>query len=56
MFRMLTEASVAKRGERHGVAAAKRHVAVLGPLQAELKPRLLRARGLTESLDALGAV
>jgi nifR3 family TIM-barrel protein len=55
MFRLLTEASVAKRGERAGVAAAKRHIGVLGPLLADLKPRLLRARALTESLDALGA-
>jgi len=53
MFRKLTEASIAKRGERGGVAAAKRHVAVLGPLLAELKPRLLRAQGLAESLAAL---
>ena len=53
MFRRLTEASVAKRGERGGVAAAKRHVAVLGPLLADLKPRLLRAQGLAESLAAL---
>jgi tRNA-dihydrouridine synthase len=53
MFRRLTEASVTRRGERHGVAAAKRHIGVLGPLLADLKPRLLRARVLTESLDAL---
>ena len=53
MFRRLPEASVAKRGERGGVAAAKRHVAVLGPLLADLKPRLLRAQGLAESLAAL---
>jgi tRNA-dihydrouridine synthase len=48
MFRQLTEASVAKRGERAGVAASKRHLAVLGPLLADLKPRLLRAQRLTE--------
>jgi tRNA-dihydrouridine synthase B len=56
MFRRLTEESVAKRGERAGVAAAKRHIAVLGPLAVELKPRLLRARVLSESLDVLAAV
>jgi tRNA-dihydrouridine synthase len=56
MFRLLTEASVAKRGDRAGVAAAKRHIAVLGPLLANLKARLLRAQVLTESLDALTAV
>jgi hypothetical protein len=54
MFRWLMEASIAKRGERFGVAAAKRHLAVLGPRLAEVKPRLLRARVLAESLDALG--
>jgi tRNA-dihydrouridine synthase B len=53
MFRLLTEASVAKRGDRAGVAAAKRHIAVLGPQLADLKPRLLRAQLLSESLDAL---
>jgi nifR3 family TIM-barrel protein len=53
MFRRLTEASVASRGERAGVAAAKRHIAVLGPQLADLKARLLRARVLAESLDAL---
>lgn len=56
MFRILTEASVAKRGDRAGVAAAKRHIAVLGPLLANLKARLLRAQVLTESLDALFVV
>jgi nifR3 family TIM-barrel protein len=55
MFRQLTDASVAKRGERAGVAASKRHLAVLGPLLADLKPRLLRARVLTEALAALAA-
>ena len=53
MFRLLTEASVAKRGERGGVAAAKKHIAVLGPQLADLKPRLLRAQGLSESLAAI---
>ena len=43
MFRLLTEASVAKRGDRAGVAAAKRHIAVLGPLLVDLETRLLRA-------------
>jgi nifR3 family TIM-barrel protein len=53
MFRRLAEASVARRGERAGVAAAKRHIAVLGPLRGHLESRLLRARVLAESLDAL---
>ena len=55
MFRELTEASVARRGERAGVASAKRHIAVLGPRFADLKPRLLRAQHLAESLDVLAA-
>jgi tRNA-dihydrouridine synthase B len=53
IFRALLEASVAKRGERAGVGAAKRHIGVLGPLLAHIKPQLLHARTLTESLDAL---
>jgi len=51
MFRVLTEACVATRGERAGVAAAKRHIAVLGPRVD--RTQVLRARVLTESLDAL---
>ena len=53
MYRALTEASVALRGERAGVAAAKRHIGVLGPHLADRKQGLLRARALAESLDAL---
>lgn len=53
MYRALTEASIAKRGERLGVAAAKRHIGVLGPLLPELRPRVLRAQRLSESLQAL---
>jgi len=56
MYLRLMEASVAKRGERGGVAATKRYIAVLGPLRAEAKARLLRAQALPESLDALHAV
>lgn len=56
VFRQLLDASVAKRGERRGVAAAKRHVGVLGPLLPDVKPRLLRALVVRESLDALAAV
>ena len=55
MFQLLTEAHIAKRGERGGVAAAKRHVGVLGPLLPERKSRLLRAQVLTESLEVLYA-
>ena len=56
LYQRLMEASVAKRGERGGVAATKRYIAVLGPLPAESKSRLLRAQALPESLDALRAV
>lgn len=55
MFRLLTETAIARRGERAGVAAAKRHIGVLGPHPAELRTRLLRAQVLSESLDALHA-
>lgn len=50
MYRRLTELSVEKRGERGGVAAAKRHIGVLGAVD---RTPLLRAQVLAESLDAL---
>jgi tRNA-dihydrouridine synthase len=53
LYRALVEASVAVRGERAGVASAKRHVGLLGPLLPTVRPNLLRARKLDEALDAL---
>jgi tRNA-dihydrouridine synthase B len=55
VYRAILEASVAARGERAGVASAKRHLGVLGPDLAALRPPLARARGLAEALDALAA-
>jgi nifR3 family TIM-barrel protein len=48
-YRAIVDASVALRGERAGVASAKRHLAMLGPLAPALRPRLLRA---TTQIDA----
>jgi nifR3 family TIM-barrel protein len=53
VYRALLEASVGARGERAGVASAKRHLGVLGPLLPVLRPRLVRASRLGEALDAL---
>jgi hypothetical protein len=53
MYRTLIAASVAKRGEFAGVAAAKKHVGVLGPLVPAIRPRLIRANDLAQALDAL---
>ena len=53
VYRAVVEASVAARGERAGVASAKRHVKLLGPLAPALRPRLLRARTLAEALAPL---
>lgn len=53
VYRAIVEASVAARGERAGVAAAKRHSALLPALVPELRQRVLRARAFTETLDVL---
>jgi len=53
VYRALVEARVRARGERAGVASAKRHVGVLGPLIPALRPQLVRARSLVDALDAL---
>jgi len=53
VYRALVEASVGARGERAGVASAKRHLSVLGPLVPALRPRLVRARTMGEAFDAL---
>jgi tRNA-dihydrouridine synthase B len=55
MYRAMIDAEIARRGERGGVAAAKRYIGVLGPLLPRLKTRLLHALELNESLDALMA-
>jgi len=53
VYRAVVEASVASRGERSGVASAKRHVNLLGPLVPALKPRLLPCADAPEAIDAL---
>ncbi len=55
LYRALVEASVAVRGESAGVASAKRHVGVLGPLLPAVRPQLVRARKLDEALDVLAS-
>jgi nifR3 family TIM-barrel protein len=55
VYRSLVEASVRTRGERAGVASAKRHLGVLGPLVSALRPQLVRARSLVEALDVLAS-
>ena len=55
MFRTLIENSVAARGERVGVDAAKRFVGVLGPLAPRLRHRLVRAHHLADALEALAS-
>jgi len=52
-YRMLVENRVVARGESAGVASAKRHIGMLGPLVPVLRPRLVRARTLRDVLDVL---
>jgi tRNA-dihydrouridine synthase B len=49
VYRAIVEASVVARGEKAGVASAKRHSGML----VELRPRVLRARAFSETLDVL---
>jgi tRNA-dihydrouridine synthase B len=53
LYRALIDQCIALRGERAGIAAAKRHVGVLGPLLPVLRTPVLRANTLDEALDAL---
>ena len=52
-YRSVIESSVAARGDQPGVASAKRHINLLGPLAPAVRPRLIRARTLAEALDSL---
>jgi tRNA-dihydrouridine synthase B len=52
-YRELLDASIAVRGERAGIAAAKRHVGVLGPLLPLWRTPLLRALTRDDALDVL---
>jgi nifR3 family TIM-barrel protein len=49
----LAAANVAQRGERAGIAVTRRHLAVLGPLAAIVRPRLFAATTLPEVAAAL---
>jgi len=55
VYRALVEGSIAARGERDGVASAKRHLNVLGPLVPALRPRLIRALTHAEAMASLAA-
>jgi len=53
VYRAIVESSAVARGERPGVASAKRHVRILGNLT--LGKRVQRALTLAESIDVLSA-
>src|SRR5688572_21457333 len=52
-YRTLLDESIALRGERAGVAAAKRHVGVLGPMLPAWRTPLLRALTRADAVDVL---
>ncbi len=49
LYRTVIDASVAARGERAGMASAKRHIGLLGSAAGQLRTRLLRARAIGEA-------
>ncbi len=51
VYRALLDASIEAVGERAGVASAKRHIGVLGPLDS--RDRVLRSISLADTLDHL---
>ncbi len=53
LYGAILAGSVESRGERSGVASAKRHIAVLGPRLATLRTPLLRAQTLAEAQAVL---
>ncbi|HVV81626.1 MAG TPA: tRNA-dihydrouridine synthase family protein, partial [Kofleriaceae bacterium] len=56
VFRLLLDAAVAARGERHGVQVVRRHLPLLGPrLGPALRDRLFAAATLPATLDLLAA-
>ena len=54
VYRAIIHANVAARGERAGMAGAKRYVGVLGPLLPELRTPLVRASRVAEAVAYLG--
>ena len=53
-YRMLVAGNMEARGD-HGLGMSRRHIGVLGPLVAELKPCLFRAPTLAATNDVLDA-
>jgi nifR3 family TIM-barrel protein len=53
VYRALVVANTAARTERVGVAVTRRHLKLLGPLLPQLRPALLRAPSMAETLDLL---
>ncbi len=53
MYRKILLANIAERSERRAVPTTRRHVSLLGPLVAEMKPGLYRATTLAGALAVL---
>jgi len=54
VYREIIDANVEARGERAGIAGAKRYVGVLGPLLPELRVPIVRATRVVDAIACLG--
>ncbi|HEY4179993.1 MAG TPA: tRNA-dihydrouridine synthase family protein [Kofleriaceae bacterium] len=54
MYVYMAESYCAMRGEKHGIAVTRRHLAILGERALELRPRLFAAQSISAVMEVLG--